>query len=69
LLSARGAAALPVAHFKARAHAAFQAPSRAIARELAVGVVTDYDRKYNNAVVCFMDDFEACIAHLRFLVR
>jgi putative transposase len=54
--------------FKVRAQAAYQAPSRAIARELAVGVDADYSRKYDSAVACFMDDFEACIAHLRFPV-
>ena len=27
------------------------------------GVVADYGRKYDSAVACFMDDFEACIAH------
>jgi len=51
--------------FKVRAQAAYQAPSRAIARELAAGIVADYGRKYDSAVACFMDDFEACIAHLR----
>jgi transposase-like protein len=54
--------------FKARAQAAYQAPSRAIARELAAGVVADYGRKYDSAVACFMDDFEACIVYLRFPV-
>jgi putative transposase len=54
--------------FKARVQAAYQAPSRAIARELAAGIVADYGRKYDSAVACFMDDFEACIAHLRFPV-
>jgi hypothetical protein len=54
--------------FKVRAQAAYQAPSRAIARELAAGVIADYGRKYDNAVACFMDDFEAYIAHLRFPV-
>src|SRR5258708_4605157 len=54
--------------FKVRAQAAYQAPSRAIARELAAGLVADYGRKYDSAVACFMDDFEACIAHLRFPV-
>jgi putative transposase len=48
--------------------AVYQAPSRAIARELAAGIVADYGRKYDTAVACFMDDFEACIAHLRFPV-
>ena len=51
--------------FKARATAAYQAPSRKIARELAEGVVADYGSELANAVGCFMDDFEACIAHLR----
>jgi hypothetical protein len=54
--------------FKVRAQAAYQAPSRSIARELAAGVVAEYGPKYDSAVACFMDDFEACIAHLRFPV-
>ena len=36
--------------FKVRAQAVYQAPSRAIARELAAGVVADYGRKYDTAV-------------------
>lgn len=51
--------------FKARATAAYQAPSRAIARELAEGLVKDYETEMPSAVACFMDDFDACIAHLR----
>ena len=51
--------------FKVRVQAAYQAPSRAIARDLAAGIVTDYSRQHDSAVACFMDDFEACIAHLR----
>ena len=54
--------------FKARVQAAYQAPSRAIARELAAGVVADYGGEHDRAVACFRDDFEACIAHLRFPV-
>jgi putative transposase len=54
---------------KARAQAAYQAPSRAIARDLAAGVQADYSAKYDRAVACFLDDFEACIAHLRFPVN
>jgi len=49
--------------FKARVSAAYQAPSRAIARELAAGVVADYQTELPTATACFMDDFEACIAH------
>ncbi len=51
--------------FKARVTAAYQAPSRAIARELAAGVVTDYQTQLPTTTACFVDDFEACIAHLR----
>jgi putative transposase len=40
----------------------------AIARELAAGIVADYGREQERGVACFMDDFEACIAHLRFPV-
>src|SRR5215831_7882667 len=54
--------------FKARVQAAYQAPSRAIARELTAGVVADYGREQERGVACFMDDFEACIAHLQFPV-
>jgi transposase-like protein len=50
---------------KARIQAACQAPSRAIARGLAKGVVADFERELPSAMTCFMDDFEACIAHLR----
>jgi transposase-like protein len=46
--------------FKARATA-----SRAIARDLAAGLVKDYEAELPSAVACFMDDFEAAIAHLR----
>ena len=55
--------------FKARAQAAYQAPSRAIARDLAEGVVRDWERELPSAVACFLDDFEACIAHLRMPVN
>ena len=40
-------------------------PSRAIARELAKGIVADFEKDLPSAVACFQDDFEACIAHLR----
>jgi len=51
--------------FKARVTACYQAPSRAIARDLAQGVRSDYAGWVPSAVACFEDDFEACIAHLR----
>ncbi len=51
--------------FKARATAAYQAPSRAIARDLADGVVADFEAELPTAVACLRDDIKACIAHLR----
>ena len=54
--------------FKARVTAVYQAPSRAIARDLANGVVADYQSELPSASACFEDDFEACIAHLRMLI-
>ena len=51
--------------FKARATAAYRAPSRAITRELVEGLVKDYESELPGDVACFRDDFEACIAHLR----
>ena len=54
--------------FKARVQAAYRAPSRSIARELAAGVVADYGREQECGVECFVDDLEACIAHLQFPV-
>jgi putative transposase len=50
---------------KARVQAAYQAPSRTIARDLAEGVINDYQDELPSAVACFQDDFEACIALLR----
>ena len=50
--------------FKARVAACYQAPSRAIARQLATGIRADY-ADLPSALACFDDDFEACIAHLR----
>ena len=51
--------------FKARVTACYQAPSRAIARELASGIRADYAVVAPSAPACFEDDFEACVAHLR----
>ena len=42
-----------------------QAPSRAIARQLAAGLRADYANVLPSALACFEDDFEPCIAHLR----
>src|SRR5215468_10805057 len=51
--------------FKARVTACYQAPSRAIARDLRAGIMADCADNLPTAVRCFDDDFEACIAHLR----
>jgi transposase-like protein len=51
--------------FKVRVGACYQAPSRAIARQLASGVRADYVDLLPSALACFEDDFEACVAHLR----
>ena len=51
--------------FRERAAAAYQAPSHAIARELAEGLARDYESRLPSAAACFRDDFEACSAHLR----
>ena len=51
--------------FKARVTACYQAPSRAIDRDLTDGVVANFESQLPSAVACFTDNFEACIAHLR----
>jgi putative transposase len=52
--------------FKARATACYQAASPALARLLRDDIATTYARDLPSAVACLDDDFEACIAHLRF---
>jgi putative transposase len=51
--------------FKALVTACYQAPSRAIARDLRAGIMADYAESLPAAVKYFDDDFEACIGHLR----
>ena len=55
--------------FREQARAAYQAPSRAIARGLAADLARKWENEFPTAVACFQDDFEACIAHLRMPVR
>ena len=55
--------------FREQARAAYQAPSRAIARDLAADLVRTWESEFPTAVTCFQDDFEACIAHLRMPVK
>jgi putative transposase len=52
--------------FKARAAACYQAPSPALARLLRDDIAATYSRDLPSAVACLDDDFEACVAHLRF---
>jgi len=52
--------------FKACAIASYQAASPALARLLRDEIVTSYGAKLPSAVACLQDDFEACIAHLKF---
>ena len=50
---------------KAQALAAYQAASPMTARLVKDEFVRRYERELPSAVACFLDDFEACIAHLR----
>jgi len=52
--------------FHARARACYQAASPALARILRDDIVATYEGGLPSAVACLDDDFEACIAHLRF---
>src|SRR3989440_6130111 len=52
--------------FKARAAASYQAASPALARLLRDDIASTYARDLPSAVACLDDDFEACIAQLRF---
>ncbi len=51
---------------RARAKACYEAPSVEVAKVLREDFVRLYERELPSAVKCFEDDFEACIAHLRF---
>ena len=52
--------------FKARAAACYQAASPVLARLLRDDIAATYGKHLPSAVACLDDDFEACIAHLRF---
>ena len=52
--------------FKARATACYQAASPALARLLRDDIAATYSRDLPSAVAGLDDDFEACIAHLKF---
>lgn len=53
---------------KAHALAAYQAPSPELARSMRQHFLDRYQRSLPSAAACFDEDFEACIAHLRFPV-
>ncbi len=50
---------------KAMAAACYQAISPLVARLMQEEFVKRYERELPSATACFLDDFEACIAHLR----
>ncbi|MBV8571569.1 MAG: IS256 family transposase [Acidobacteriaceae bacterium] len=52
--------------FKARAMACYQAASPALARLLRDDIAATFQAELPAAVMCLDDDFEACIAHLKF---
>jgi transposase-like protein len=52
--------------FMARAIACYQAASPALARLLRDDMVSAYGAALPSVLACLQDDFEACIAHLRF---
>jgi putative transposase len=52
--------------FKAHAVACYQAASPALAQLLRDDIKAAYGKDLPSAVACLEDDFEACIAHLRF---
>ena len=52
-----------------RARGCYEAASPALAAVLRDDFVAAYERGLPAVVQCFLDDFEACIAHLRFPLR
>src|SRR5262249_52385962 len=52
-----------------RARACYEAASAALATLLRDGFVQAYERARPTLVACFLEDFDACIAHLPFPLR
>jgi transposase-like protein len=52
--------------FRTHVRACYEAPSLELARALREDVVKRFRDRLPAAMACFEDDFEACIAHLRF---
>ena len=57
------------AEIAARARGCYMAASPALAAVLRDDFVAAYERELPAVVQCFLDDFDACIAHLRFPLR
>jgi transposase-like protein len=53
------------AEFRQAAQASYQAPSPLMAAALRDHLVETYQDRYPSAVKCFLEDFDACTAHLR----
>lgn len=51
---------------RVRAKAAYEAPSLEMAKALGEDFVREYETKLPSATQCFLEDFDACTAHLRF---
>jgi putative transposase len=52
--------------FKAHAEACYKAPSLPVALALKDEVTRRYEQSLPTATACFLDDFDACVAQLRF---
>jgi len=55
--------------FKEHVDAGYQAPSLEMARLLKEEVIRTVQKELPSAIQCVLDEFEACIAHLRFPVN
>ncbi|MFO7581994.1 IS256 family transposase [Guyparkeria sp.] len=53
------------AEFRQAAQASYQAPSPLMAQALRDDLVEKYEKQLPSAVKCFLEDFDACTAHLR----
>ena len=54
------------AEFKEHVRACYQAPSVEMARRMKEEVIERYEKALPSAVRCFLEDFEACIVHLKY---
>lgn len=55
--------------FKEHVRACYQAPSMEVARRLKEDVIERFGQELPSAVQCFVEDFEACIVHLKYPLR